>query len=60
MVLASQMAVIPAGRPDAFPIPVAPIVEWVIFVNEVLTHSVGFKEAKPTVFAKFTVMVPVA
>ena len=50
----------PAGSPVAVPIPVAPVVVWVIFVNAVLIHNSGADEAAETVFARFTVMVPVA
>ena len=57
---ANQVAEIPAGSPVAVPIPVAPIVAWVIFVNVVLMQSVGAEEATPTVFAGVTVIVPVA
>jgi hypothetical protein len=42
------------------PIPVAPVVAWVIFVNAELMQSVGVEEAAPTVLSGFTVMVPVA
>ena len=56
----AQVAVTPAGRPVAVPIPVAPVVVCVIFVNTVLTHKLGVEEAALTAFAKFTVMVPVA
>ena len=59
IVFAAQDAVTPAGRPVAVPIPVAPVVVWVIAVKAVLMHSVGVEEAEPTVFS-FTVIVPVA
>ena len=42
------------------PIPVAPVVEWVIFVNAVLIHNVGEDEAEPTVLAGVTMIDPVA
>ena len=42
------------------PIPVAPVVVCVIFVNDVLIHRVGVLEAVDTVFAGVTVIVPVA
>ena len=58
-VFEAQDAVTPAGRPVAVPIPVAPVVIYVIAVRAVLMHSVGVEEAVPTVFS-FTVMVPVA
>ena len=60
IVLDAQDAVTPAGRPVAVPIPVAPVVVWVIAVSAVLMHSVGVEEPVPAVFAGVTVMVPVA
>jgi hypothetical protein len=57
---ADHAAETPAGSPVAVPIPVAPVVACVIFVNAVLMHSVGVDEAAPTVLSGFTVMVPVA
>jgi len=59
IVFDAQAAVTPAGRPVAVPIPVAPVVVWVIAVKAVLMHSVGVEEAEPTVFS-FTMIVPVA
>ncbi len=59
MVLDPQDAVTPAGRPVAVPIPVAPVVVWVIAVKAVLMHRVGVEEAVPAVFT-FTMIVPVA
>ena len=56
----AHVAKTPAGSPIAVPIPVAPVVVWVIFVNAVLMQSVGVDEAAPTVLSGFTVMVPVA
>ena len=53
-------AVTPAGNPVAVPIPVAPVVAMVIFVNAVLIHKVGFEDATPTVLLALTVIVPVA
>ena len=50
----------PAGKLDGVPMPVAPVVEWVIEVSAVLIHKVGVDEAAPTVFVSVTVMVPVA
>ena len=50
----------PAGSPVAVPIPVAPVVVWVIFVNAVLIHTVGVEEADETVLFGFTLIVPVA
>ena len=60
MTLAAQLAVTPAGNPVAVPIPVAPVVVCVIFVNAVLTQKVGVEDAVPDVFDGVTVMVPVA
>jgi hypothetical protein len=57
---ADHEAETPAGSPVAVPIPVAPVVAWVIFVNAELIHNVGEDEAEPTVLSGFTVMVPVA
>ena len=59
MVFAAQAAVTPAGRSVAVPIPVAPVVVWVIFVNAVLIHSVGVEDAAPAVLSGVTVIVPV-
>ena len=58
--LADHAADTPEGSPVAVPIPVAPVVVWVIFVKAVLMQSVGVDEATPTVFAGVTTMVPVA
>ena len=57
---AAHAAVTPAGNPVATPIPVAPVVAWVILVSAVLIHKVGVEEAAPAVLAGVTVMVPVA
>ena len=48
----------PAGSPVAVPIPVAPVVVCVKFVNAVLIQSVGDEEAAETVLSGFTVIVP--
>ena len=53
----AQAALTPAGNPVAVPIPVAPEVVCVIFVNVVLIHKVGVLEAAPTVLAGVTEMV---
>jgi hypothetical protein len=58
--LEAQDAVTPAGSPVAVPMPVAPVVVWVIAVKAVFTHSDGVEEAVPAVFSGDTVMVPVA
>ena len=60
IVLLAQAALTPAGNPVAVPMPVAPVVVWVIFVNAVLIHSVGVLDAAPTVLSGLTVIVPVA
>ncbi len=60
MVFAAQLAVTPAGRPVAVPIPVAPVVVCVIAVSAVLMHRVGFADAADAVLTGVTVIVPVA
>ena len=62
MVISSeaQAALTPAGNPVAVPIPVAPVVACVIFVNAVLIHKVGVLDAAPAVLSGVTVIVPVA
>ena len=60
MVFAAHDAVTPAGRFVGAPIPVAPVVVWVIAVSAVLMHKVGVDEGALAVFAGVTVMVPVA
>ena len=60
IVLVAQAAVTPVGSPVAVPIPVAPVVVCVIFVNAVLMHNVGVEEAVPAVLSGVTVIVPVA
>ena len=62
MVLFEKDAETPAGNPLApetplLPMPVAPVVVWVIAVSGVLMHSVGVEEAALTVLVGFTVMV---
>ena len=57
---ADHVEVRPVGKPVAVPLPVAPVVEWVIAVIAVLIHNVGEDEAALTVFAAVTVIVPVA
>ena len=60
IVLPDHAALTPAGRPVAAPIPVAPVVAWVMAVNGVLTQSVGVDEGPDAVLTGVTVMVPVA
>ena len=60
IVLDAKTAVTPDGNPVAAPIPVAPVVAWVILVKAVLMHKVGDDEAAPAVLFGVTVIVPVA
>ena len=60
IVLPDQAAETPVGNPVAVPIPVALVVEWVIFVKAVFTVSVGVVDAAAAEQAAFTVIVPVA
>ena len=57
---AAHAALTPAGNPVAVPIPVVPVVAWVILVKAVLIHKVGVLDATPAVLAGVTVIVPVA
>ena len=57
---AAHAALTPAGNPVAVPMPVAPVVAWVILVNAVLIHKVGVLDAAPAVLVRITVIVPVA
>ena len=45
----------PVGSPVAVPIPVAPVVEWVMFVIAELIHTDVEEEAVPAVFVAITV-----
>ena len=56
MVFDAQTAVTPAGNPVAVPIPVAPVVVCVIFVNKVFKHNVCNDDAALTVLAGVTVI----
>ena len=60
MVLAAQVAVTPDGKPIGVPLPVAPVVVWVIAVKAVFTHKIGVLDAAVTVLTGITVIVPVA
>ena len=61
IVFATQLAVTPAGKPVAVPIPVAPVVVKVIGVKTVLIHNTGgLIGAGVTVLLGFTIIVPVA
>ena len=42
------------------PIPVAPVVVWVMLVKTVLIHKVGVEDGPETVLSGSTVIVPVA
>jgi len=56
-----KLTIKPAGKPVAAPIPVAPVVEMVIFDDSgVPTQTVGFVDADPAVMLGLTVIVPVA
>ena len=55
IVFADHAAVTPAGNPDATPIPVPPVVVWVMFVSAVLIHSVGVEEGAVAVLFGITV-----
>ncbi len=61
MVLPDHTAVTPAGNPVGVPIPVAPVVVWVIAGdNAVLIHTAGVDDAAVTVLFDIIVTVPVA
>ena len=60
IVLEDQLALNPAGKPVDAPMPVAPVVLWVILVNGELMHNVGVVDAALAVLAAVTVIVPVA
>ena len=53
-------AVTPAGNPVEAPMPVAPVVAWVIAASAVLLHKVGADDAAVTVLSGVTVIVPAA
>ena len=60
IVFDDQAAVTPVGKPVVVPIPVAPVVVWVIFGdNAVLIHKV-FVIPGVAVFNGVTIIVPVA
>ena len=60
IVFEAHAAVIPAGNPVVDPIPVAPVVVWVISVKAVLIHTLGLELAALAVLSADTFMVPVA
>ena len=53
----ANVAVTPAGKPIAVPIPVAPTVVCVIAVKAVLIHNVGVDDAAVVVLFAVTVTV---
>ena len=55
IVLETQAAVTPVGKPVAVPIPVAPVVVCVMAVKAVLLHSVGLELAAEAVLVGVTV-----
>ena len=55
IVLEAHAALTPAGKPVAVPMPVAPVVEWVILVKAVLMYKVGEADAAPAVLVAVTV-----
>ena len=57
IVLDDQTALTPDGNPVVVPIPVAPVVVWVMFVNAVLIHNVGDDDAAPAVLFGVTVII---
>ena len=59
-ILLAQAAETPAGKPVGVPMPVAPVVLWVILVMAVLRQTVGAEDAVATVLFGVTVIVPVA
>ena len=60
IVFEAHAAVTPAGKPVAVPIPVAPVVVWVILVKAVLILKVGLELAAEAVLSADTFIVPVA
>ena len=60
IVLDAHAAVTPAGNPVAVPIPLVPVVVWVILVKAVFILKVGLELAAPAVLSADTFMVPVA
>ena len=60
IVFEAHAAVTPAGNPVAVPIPVAPVVVWVMAVKAVLVLNVGLELAVLTVLSADTVIVELA
>ncbi len=59
MVFDDHDAVTPVGNPIAEPIPVAPVVAWVILGIAVLKHNAEVNEAVLTVLLAATVIVAI-
>ena len=57
--LLAQTAFTPVGKPEVDPIPVAPVVVWVIATSGVFIHRVGAELALLAVFAGVKIIVPV-
>jgi ABC-type tungstate transport system substrate-binding protein len=56
IIFPAQVAFTPVGKPEAVPIPVAPVVVCVIFGDKaVLIHKVGVDDAAPTVLLGLTI-----
>ena len=60
IILEAQVAITPAGRPIAVPIPVAPIVVCVIAVKDELIHTVGVEDGALTILSGRTMITPTA
>ena len=60
IVFEAHAAVTPEGKPVAVPIPVAPVVKWVILVKEVLIHNVGLELAAEAVLLEDNVIAELA
>ena len=58
--MAIQVTVTPGGKPVTFPIPVAPVVVWLIGIIGESTHIVGLDVAAVTVLLGITVIIPKA
>ena len=58
--MAFHAAVTPVGKPVAVPMPVTPVVVWLIAVRTVLVHRVGVVVGSVTVLTGSTVILPVA
>ena len=55
-ILFAQVAETPAGKPVGVPMPVAPVVLWVILVMAELRQTVGVEDAALTVLFGVTVI----